>query len=901
MPGQYRALELVVLFILATVAVLLLSLADAQTTGFGLSTASAASETMLERTPNLPTARSRWLSQAVSNTVSIIRTDEISNTSHLLLSLPEAASSGQRDCSQVTLKQPDVVSPRGQLETIAPEFIVNYDAQDAQNIELTVRVHESGQIYPSFEVVTRFPNPLTFQWSWIWEANFKSNTEYFWHAYYSCKSSGEMGPSATGTIVTGSGENLPPAPKLVYPEDGAILDDGVIVFGWEPNDAINYVFEFTTIEDVWFSLWSDSVSEFDRIEFITLDTYRWRISALNQYGIGDPSPPNTFTLVEKVPRYSLSGVVTGVGGKPVGDVAVTATHSDGTSYTSTSSENGKYTLENLPAGTYTVQPSRGGYTIAPNSRTVTVPPDANGKDFSAFDRAPIVFVHGWHGWPPWGSCEWPDPYDDFLKVNIELAKYYHIEYATLETSPCYTPSITANVERLRNAIRLAKGKTGQPQVILIAHSMGGLVSRAYIEGPDYSDDVSMLFTLGSPHLGVPDDLLVFLFNGITIGELCKFQTAACDFTILGMSIFNATYQKNDEVEYHLITGVSPFLSRTAFGMATWPFVLHPDDGIVPKDSGVGLRGTMDRYVTDEAHNTDLGSHSYFVRDDGESTSFQNCLKPVLIDRFFSNCGTVGSSQREWDAVAPSVRTPLKSGDLRSGQTVTHSLSVEETSALFVSGWQTGTMSLSLIDPHGLNINPTFAAAHPELVLYAAYDLGASYYFTTTIPGVWTGVVSAENVSGEGSHYTTFASFDSPIQLTANSSRNWYFPGSKGTITASLPAQVTASVTASIQYANGAVSILPLTLETTGLYTVEFAVPELSGYAQVDVVAVGTTDDGTTFERGTSLIFQVTSSEFALDGSYHDFPDRVSPNSSYYKALTVTVGVKAWIDEQLVIC
>ena len=42
---------------------------------------------------------------------------------------------------------------------------------------------------------------------------------------------------------------------------------------------------------------------------------------------------------------------------------------------------GTYTLTGLAAGTYTLTASKSGYSFAPSSRTVTVPPDATGQDF----------------------------------------------------------------------------------------------------------------------------------------------------------------------------------------------------------------------------------------------------------------------------------------------------------------------------------------------------------------------------------------------------------------------------------------------------------------------------------------------------------------------------------------
>ncbi len=47
----------------------------------------------------------------------------------------------------------------------------------------------------------------------------------------------------------------------------------------------------------------------------------------------------------------------------------------------------------------------------------------------------------------------------------------------------------------------AKKATGADKVILIGHSMGGLVARSYIQSSAYRNDVDRLITLGTPHRG----------------------------------------------------------------------------------------------------------------------------------------------------------------------------------------------------------------------------------------------------------------------------------------------------------------------------------------------------------------------------------------------------------------
>ena len=50
-------------------------------------------------------------------------------------------------------------------------------------------------------------------------------------------------------------------------------------------------------------------------------------------------------------------------------------------------------------------------------------------------------------------------------------------------------------------IQTAKLKSGMPKVNIIAHSMGGLLSRSYIQSDLYKDDVDKLAMVGTPNHG----------------------------------------------------------------------------------------------------------------------------------------------------------------------------------------------------------------------------------------------------------------------------------------------------------------------------------------------------------------------------------------------------------------
>lgn len=590
--------------------------------------------------------------------------------------------------------------------------------------------------------------------------------------------------------------------------------------------------------------------------------------------------------------YTISGRVTDVTGDGIPGVTIRTN----TNRNTTTNANGNYTLSDLSARTYIITPLKNGYTFSPNPSSITVPPNRTDVDFKGYDKPPIVFVHGWNGgnFRDW-SCSQVGPRVYFEQIdNLLLNADYYVEYAQLNSSTCYTPPVEANVTFLRSAIHRAKTATNQQHVILIAHSMGGLVSRAYIEGTDYGNDVLQLFTFGTPHLGVQEDLLAFFANGLSLGAYCsQFQPAVCDFSILGMLLFNHNHSVREaNVDYHVISGAAPGLPRTLIGLLADGLLVGPDDGAVPTGSGLGLFGDLDRWQTDEAHNSTIGPRNYFVRDGGDSTSYIQCLKRVLVDGSTTHCGTFGPLETTSNVNASLTQhTPFLNGTLMPGQTSNRPVTVEGGAILFASRWQPGEVLLTLIDPSGQIIDPTYAATHPSIVTYDASEGYAVYSFPNAIAGTWQIRLQAVNVPTAGSSYTAFATFDSDLILSGGTDRSWYAPGTTAVITVTLsPAPQNATVAATVLLADGTSTAVTLTPLGSGWYQGSYLVPAAPGYAEVRLGATGTNASGAPFERGTSLLFQIAPNTVALNGAFSDAPEPRWPGGSIYDALNVTVGV-----------
>lgn len=87
---------------------------------------------------------------------------------------------------------------------------------------------------------------------------------------------------------------------------------------------------------------------------------------------------------------------------------------------------------------------------------------------------------------------------------VFTATYYYDSYqeeGELSFVPTKSESIEVYALRLRDVINVVQHKTGSDKVIIVAHSMGGLVSRKYLQFFG-DDEVATLIMIGTPNAGV---------------------------------------------------------------------------------------------------------------------------------------------------------------------------------------------------------------------------------------------------------------------------------------------------------------------------------------------------------------------------------------------------------------
>jgi hypothetical protein len=97
-------------------------------------------------------------------------------------------------------------------------------------------------------------------------------------------------------------------------------------------------------------------------------------------GNGVSSPSLDFWAVHVVPIWApstISGRILDASGRALSGVTLSV----GTGYTDITNSGGEYNISDLPPSTYTLVPAKEGCVFSPQTRTVSVPPDATAQDF----------------------------------------------------------------------------------------------------------------------------------------------------------------------------------------------------------------------------------------------------------------------------------------------------------------------------------------------------------------------------------------------------------------------------------------------------------------------------------------------------------------------------------------
>lgn len=587
-----------------------------------------------------------------------------------------------------------------------------------------------------------------------------------------------------------------------------------------------------------------------------------------------------------------------------------------------------------------------------------------------YQKPPMVVVHGFQGLNSEGyqySCDngihryidlkapatplprTPTRYETLVGALPEayLDKYdvWMAEWTTgpgiPQILPIGTPPIESNGTCLANQVNNVFLATGQTQKItVIAHSMGGLVTRACLSTSQCSNAINSVYTLGSPHNGIAGLYavipVVFLIDPGDVLRFCGWQIGVCQLNPTYIDGFNLFHPNKSTISYNFIGGYQGWGSfpgywilnsfddndgligrRSAVGFGSvrfgttyngWKIPSQPYTLWIPRAHHIEAWGDADtRPDADYYFSADTDNPQQNVRVTGRA---YDCLRwkqgilgasrPTYCEDALVSAQAFRSGLAQTSAALPQ-NTIAQQGNIQTGQTLTFTIPVDESGqSVFYLGWSDGVLDFTLTQPDGTPIDPAYAQANGNVVQYSQTLTPtewtppmAGYVFTNTQTGLWTLNITANSVGPSGANFVGAVAFQSERSLEISTDAEIYRPGD----TAVLQAQLTnssggltgATMTANI-YRTTVTDTVTFTEQGNGLYTANYVIPNELGLLLMTVQATGT-DGSLAYTRAESLLLQVVRDTIALTGNYSDSPSD-SDGDGRNDTLEVQVGVNA---------
>jgi pimeloyl-ACP methyl ester carboxylesterase len=148
---------------------------------------------------------------------------------------------------------------------------------------------------------------------------------------------------------------------------------------------------------------------------------------------------------------------------------------------------------------YTFGTGAGGDGVAEEKEPVVfVPGIATSWNGSVMSNPPDINYTPQDGWRflPLIRLAYQALFNGFEQIGLRQDEGYFIAYYDWRL-----PMADAGQYYLEEAIDKARRVSGKSKVDIVAHSYGGLVARAYIQGSGYRDDVDQLIVIGTPNAG----------------------------------------------------------------------------------------------------------------------------------------------------------------------------------------------------------------------------------------------------------------------------------------------------------------------------------------------------------------------------------------------------------------
>jgi pimeloyl-ACP methyl ester carboxylesterase len=465
--------------------------------------------------------------------------------------------------------------------------------------------------------------------------------------------------------------------------------------------------------------------------------------------------------------------------------------------------------------------------------------DILGEATLAIAPRPVVMVHGFSAtWEAWANYLGPTGY--LAQTGIAgFAVGDGQVPGTMNTGNFAEPArrtntIAENAAILGEYIAHVKQATGAQVVDLIAHSMGGLISRAYIDRVMTTRDVAQLMMLGSPMAGTDcADLPASL--GLYLPATLEIRPSYV------RDIFNAQINHRRGVPYHALAGVpilESFKSPCTDVPSDLAVSLSSVTAIPVHASQMPVLHTelnISAQVYDEYVKPLLQTPAGGFADEPDPKAAATAAESQQFSRMFTGHVDAGASAEMTIPIDPGIRVA--------------SFALYDTSRslkVSVTGASGNTIDLST-EKNGLVI-----VQDPEALIYLGYG------FQDPKPGVWrVRLEGSATTPPEGADFALTARFVGGAQLVTRLGTLLPSTGEALALTAGLqlgseelPLREAVAI---IRHPDGTSE--KLALAVNGSQAKVSLRPGLAGLYGVDIMASGTAPDGMLIERSAFLAFE----------------------------------------------
>jgi hypothetical protein len=483
-------------------------------------------------------------------------------------------------------------------------------------------------------------------------------------------------------------------------------------------------------------------------------------------------------------------------------------------------------------------------------------------------------------------------------------------------------SIVWNSNKLKNFITDRRtGSYADAKINLVAHSMGGLTSREYVNEQKNENIVNNIFCIQTPHTGSP--------LSEKIGWWPWESDAKQDLYIDSCETFNKNrpvpraarlycFYSNNWKEllggYKISNGIindSPYFTQVG----------EQSDGAVPYLSGLGRIYEKETFGN-PAHGTyyelwSIKNKVYPIADTmnidfDHSTGYRH---PNTLNKILEWLGLPYDQSKElsiFDAESKdSEEFPLYyitgfTGEIDSNNPASEIVIISDSSrAVFRAVTSDANTDFTLEDPFGVIYDPDYAEINPDAVYEQVGDV-AIYEVNAPVAGEWLLHLTTATALPDFVTYGLTVFEDHYVAFSVTGESDWINTGQTMLLTAEIAdnsgAVTGASVNADITLPNDTVESITFVDDGTGgdavsgdgIYSYTFTSTEISGKYNVRAYSSGTTASSDSFERSAVATFTVSQADIAVSDTILEEGIDINQNA-FYDLLRFTVPVQVSLD------